>query len=390
MNDFQASREWAMRPDDERFWTMDELIAEKQLVREESTVIEVPHIRLAVAPREERVVLEDYETGAEMNLTHHSFGQICTLAGAPGHYMRRKLPELVAQCLNDDLLKLNDTTVRSLLVRRAVGSTGTLRAITSTQYGRLWDAEIAKGLLPLQERGWRVPPGRPNGYTRRTRLATQEDVLDTQGFLSVQVGDTICPSGIYGSDHDMFIFMVNQDREIQIPGCDIPLYRGFFVIHSEVGCRAFWLVTFLFNHVCGNHIIWGIEQKTEIKVVHRGDVDQIYNKVFTGLTDQVNEWGDRVASEDEKLIGRAQRHQIGTQKEDVIEELFNKGIASKKILSAGIAAAVEHPDDAGPWTGCLSYLGVAQGLTRLSQQSRYADRREVIDRAAGKVLALTP
>ena len=51
------------------------------------------------------------------------------------------------------------------------------------------------------------------------RIATEADVLRGAGFgLSIRVGDKIAPAGLYASDHDMFVFMVNNDKRIGFKG----------------------------------------------------------------------------------------------------------------------------------------------------------------------------
>jgi hypothetical protein len=56
---------------------------------------------------------------------------------------------------------------------------------------------------------------------------------------------------------------------------------------------------------------------------------------------------------------------------------------SRKTLESAYYMAERHEDTDGnphtPW-------GMAQGLTRVSQELEYADARTKVDRAAGKVL----
>jgi len=73
---------------------------------------------------------------------------------------------------------------------------------------------------------------------------------------SLKVGDKIAPAGLYGSDHDMFAFMVLENRRIE-DGTEGGLSRGAFFSNSEVGGGAFRIKSFYYRHVCGNHIVWG-------------------------------------------------------------------------------------------------------------------------------------
>jgi hypothetical protein len=91
-----------------------------------------------------------------------------------------------------------------------------LRCVTSDEYKRIWNYEIAELALALQENeGWKTPPARPCGVEGvPVRIATADDVLRNSSHpgLGIEVGDKISPAGLYASDHDCFIFQVNEDR----------------------------------------------------------------------------------------------------------------------------------------------------------------------------------
>jgi len=125
-----------------------------------------------------------------------------------------------------------------------------LRALTSEQYKRIWNWEVVERLLPLQERGWRVPQARPAFPDQPgARPATEADILDDAGFgLSVKVGDMIAPAGLYASAHDMFAFLINEQKRIK-DGTEEGLSRGIFFENSEVGDKALRCTTFLYRHV---------------------------------------------------------------------------------------------------------------------------------------------
>jgi hypothetical protein len=78
---------------------------------------------------------------------------------------------------------------------------------------------VTERLSELPETGWRVPPARlAQGDDRQARPATASDVLDDReggGGLSINLGDMIAPAGLYASDRDMFVFMVNEKNPIE-------------------------------------------------------------------------------------------------------------------------------------------------------------------------------
>src|SRR5205085_2211526 len=72
---------------------------------------------------------------------------------------------------------------------------------------------------------------------------------------------------LFASDRDMFVFLADEDRRIEVPGrrngSGGSMARGFFVWNSEVGDKTLGLGFFLFDYVCCNRIVWGADQYTE-------------------------------------------------------------------------------------------------------------------------------
>lgn len=384
MNLYAASRQWAERPDDERFSTLAELHA--AVTRYRALTVEahkVPFNSLRTEARDGEVYLVGRKN-LPAKMAHFAFGQLSRALSAPAAYLRTLPATLAAQNLNHALAGTSDATDRSILFQQ----NGSLvaRAITSEKYSRIWNSDLTRRLLPLTEQGWTVPPARPvRADQRGVRLATEADVLHAGKFeLSVKVGDPIAPAGLYASDHDMFVFLVNNEARISEPGNPDGLARGAFLINSEVGASSFYLIYFLYRAVCGNHIVWGAKQVTEIRIPHVGDA---YGRVFAQVEAQITRYADESASEDEARIRKAATYVLGATKDEVLDRLFgikNLGL-SRKQLTAAYDLTVEHePSSVDPNTA----WGMAQGLTRLSQETPYADDRFEVDRAAGRVLSI--
>jgi hypothetical protein len=259
------------------------------------------------------------------------------------------------------------------------------RAVTSTDYKRIWNSEITYRLLELPAKGWKVPPARPaRAGQAGTRIATQADCLAASDFgLSIYPGQQIAPAGLYASDHDLFVFLVNEARRIQ--DGDGWLSRGFFLWNSEVGAASFGVMAFFYRHVCGNHIVWGAKDVKELRIRHVG-ADNV-RRAFNTLRVDLIKYADRSESEDRAIIERAKTLELGGTKEQVLDRLFKLRIPA---LTQSIAerAYVEternYPLDGNP----RSPWGIANGITRLSQASSYADARVDLDKAAGKVMQI--
>ena len=230
---YEASNQWANRPDDERFSSLDEMQAAceqyKQSARQAS--VDVSALRVEVSGSD-LLLVGNQRTPA--TVTNYSFKQLSRYAGAPPAYLARLPATLAAQNINHGLKRASVDDKATLLLQAR--STLEVRAITSESYDRVWNADVLRalrinGVLDT----WRVPPARPvRSGQKGTRIATEADILRNQGDfgLSVKVGDLIAPAGLYASDHDMFVFMVNEVDPV-FDGQKF-LQKGFFLQNSEV------------------------------------------------------------------------------------------------------------------------------------------------------------
>lgn len=375
-NLYQASRQWSERPPDERFWTLSELYRQTKQYAEESRVETVALSQCSVQPYkgDDLVLVGPHGTPAQFQ--NYSFGQLAGMTGAPASYLRQLPAPLAADNLNHGLSTISGE--QKLMFHKNGGLH--LRCITSDEYARIWNYEVAELALALEEReGWRTPPARPSG-DGLSRVATAEDVLRNSAHpsLGVKVGDLIGPAGLYASDHDCFIFQVNEDKAIDGGGGEL-LYRGVFWSNSEVGKAKFRATLFLYESVCGNHVVWGAKTLADISIRHTGDARRAFAEAMASITTRM----ERSASEDERRIAQAKQKLLGASEDEVITFAFGKGFGlSKSECEQAYVLADRHSDTHGdPNTA----WGFASGVTRLSQQS-YADKRDAMDRAAGKLL----
>lgn len=376
-----ANNQWSTRPADERFWNLKDLQQTLIARKHGTSEVEMPSRELRAEPVGNQLCLVG-KANAPAQLSHWSFSKLCTKIEASGEYLRTLPVELAAQCVNHGLkVKANDDKAQ-LLLQRKEGIT-TVRSIM-TDYDRLWNLDIVNALIPGLSNGWMTPPARPAVNDERARPATQADIIPNQDdfALAVKEGDMIAPAGVYEGDRDMFLFLVNPTRIIDDGGKG--LMRGVFIWNSEVGAGSFKLQSFLLENVCGNHIVWGASKVNSIKLVHRGaKILDFAGNVKRSLAALM----PTDLRQEEQMIQAARKVEIGKDKNEVIELLFDKKSlgASKKDLKESFEWAERYEGTAGcaPTTA----WGLVHGMTRYSQKQQHTDARHKLDMIAGKILS---
>lgn len=352
----QAHKQWANRPDDERFDSLESLHAAALIHRAKAAETnDYPYATLRVQAAGEEVLLIGKERNA--HFTNWAFNQLAARIQAPASYLRELPPTLAAQNLNHGLAtrgQLGDKA--DLLWFNDNGERPRLRAITSDKYSRIWNSEITERLIGMKETGrWEV--ARPD----------------------IRVIDNKLP--LYLSDHDMFAFLHSTSKTVTEPGRSEPLYRGFICSNSEVGAAALKVTRFLYREMCGNHIIWGASRVCELSLRHIGDIRNSWQKFAVTL----KSWDDEATDQEDALIRKATGTLIAETKQEVLDVIFGKKVLglSRKAIEASYDAVVGHEDG-----DARSVWGFVQGATRHSQTLKNADERTEFDRAAGKLLQI--
>ena len=352
MEIFKANAQWQKRPADERFPNLKALYDVTRDYAEHAREKEINWTDLRVEDRTGDLMLVG-KANIPARLTNWAFGQMCARVGAPASYLRDLPATLVAQNLNHGLKNRNEDQKANCLFH----SNGdlVLRAVTSDKYARIWNWEIAERLLELESQGW-VPA--------------------TPDIRVLEEGQT----ALYASDHDMFAFIRMDNRTIEGSGDpNRPIYKGLIVSQLEVGAAGLSVCRFLYNSMCGNHIIWGASEVVEINLRHIGNI----RDKFKAYHAAIKEYADESVSDVEAKIKKAKETIIGSTKEEVLDAIFGKrnlGL-TRKLISAGYEACVIE-EDGEPNTA----WGIVAGLTRFSQQTPYADERTAIDKGAAKIL----
>jgi len=380
-----ASRQWATRPADERFWSVPELREHLTEIRQRSAQRNVELSKMDVQPNGDDLHLIG-PSGNAVNMSNWGFGQLCQNIGAPASYLSGLPSELACENIRHGLAHAKKDRVKVLLEQSADKSSVQLRAMNSTDYSRIWDVEVCEKIQPALDNGWRTPPALAIG-NGPSKIATADDLIDygKAGGYALQVGDKIGPAGVYRGDRSMFLFLVNPDRTTGDDSDDGGLCRGVFISNSETGAASFRISTFLLEAVCGNHIVWGAQEIKDLKMVHRGRANQRFG---LELSRWLRRYNQTAASAEAEMIRTAKGESLGRDRQAVIDNLFNRKALqlSKKDIGSAFDTAEqwEHTAMCAPTMA----WGFVHGLTRYSQTMPTADARHALDVAGGKILKL--
>ena len=316
--------------------------------------IETGEFRTEAIGTDDLVIRET--SGQTAALTHWSFGQLATIASAPPNYLRT-LPAAIASNAINYGLQRQQRERHQLFIENA--APWTVHAVTSPRYARVHHHELAGRVLDLmaQHPAWHLPLGYKDGEFGAERV----------------------PSGAYLGDRDMFLFLVDGNRDLDDPTDRTHggLFRGFILRNSDVGAAALTLDVFLYKFLCGNHIIWGFQHVAGFRRRHIGA--SIQDAWSTSL-DDVCATLDADTASDRALLLRATTKELGDTRDAVIETVLRRLELSQKQAAEAYTLAEEHE------TNPRSVWGYVQGLTRLSQRTPWQDGRFALDRAASRLL----
>jgi hypothetical protein len=352
---YTAHREWASRPPDERFASVHALYdaARARRQRIEERTIETGDFRTEAV--DDELVLRE-SSGRTAALTHWSFGQLATIASAPPNYLRTLPATIASDAINDGLQRV-ERERHQLFVEDT--APWTVHAMTSPRYARVHHYELASRVLDLMAAhpAWHLPLGYKDGEFGAERV----------------------PSGAYLGDRDMFLFLVDGNRDLDDPTDrdHAGLFRGFILRNSDVGAAALTLDVFLFRMVCGNHIIWGFQHVAGFRRRHIGSSIQ---DAWTSSLNDVRVALDADTANDQTRLLRAMSQELGSTRDAVLDTAVQRLDVSQKQAAEAYTLAEQHE------TNPRSVWGYVQGLTRLSQHTSWQDGRFALDRAASRLL----
>lgn len=390
-----AANQYANRPPDERFPSLAALVdaarydkdhsAERTYNLRDLRAVPVVTSRPGlpdpadVGPRAADTVALESPNG-RATFTHYSFSQLARTVGAPAAYLRTLPPQIAADALNYGLQDAAPVGTAANLLVRANGGTPIIRAATSDTYGRVWDASLYGELAryfgddvtsrSTQGGSWMSPPtwdGEPAGQYRGDR---DSFVIRVDGGSIVTDPSLRNASGTYAQNYQ------SPSTEDRTPADG--MYRGLMVRNSEVGHASITVECILFRYICGNHNLWGAIMDRQFRRRHVGA--RITRDTMQELSTLAYKFNQRTASQDEAIIRGLIAHEIASTREAVIDELRKMGATKEQATDA--YTTCEQKESASP----RSFWGIAQGLTRNSQESGWQDDRLQLDQLAAQVL----
>lgn len=352
-----VSNQWATRPDDQRFLSLNELLTHVQRRRDRSASVDVATEHLQLTATESGEMQVSDERGAHGIMSHWSFGQLCQIAKAPAGYLR-SLPAELARLPLSWSLEMAGRDDHKLLVRQGSettpGALAEVDAITSGTYGRIWDADVVKAVTDRIGPEWKVPGA---SYAAR---------------------DPKLASTLYASDRDVFLFLVDETRPIEVDG--ETMFRGFYTWNSEVGSATFGIATMLYQYVCDNRNIWGPKDFREIKIRHTsGGPHRFMYQAAPALRTYAQASSHGI----ETTVRAAMACEVAKDKAGVLSWLKAKGftapVAQKAYDAAEQDTKRKAPNPRTVW-------GLVQGLTQIAHDIKHTDERTDLERKAGALL----
>lgn len=362
----QAHTQWATRPEDERFKTLEDLSAAVHRRRTISRERVTPWRELSVEASNEGLLLSNKSLQSESELTHWSFGQLSQRLRTPAGFVRELKPETAALVLNERIQQIPRTEEVNLM-RLAQDDGNVLQALTGPKYGRIWDADVVDMVEKIVER---------SGGRFHNPMA----------YAGGKFGADPEPAGLYASDRDCFMFMIDGGSVFDA-GPRAQFNKGFIVSNSEVGKSSLMIMTFLFNVVCGNHYIWGASEVNTTRIIHSsGGPARFIDQAYPSLMDMTAQIPDLSG------VSRAQGlrlddMQLAGNNFHKDQESWIKLFAKSRDFTVGevkeaIATAVREEGK------CETIWDLTQGFTASAREIAHADTRFNLERRAGKLLAL--
>ncbi len=367
----QCSEQWMKRPADERFTSLPEMKAVADANRENSVenVITNRHVRFTPHPANPTRGLTIEGSNGYIDPTHYSFGQLASLVSAPASYLRKLPAPLAADALNYGMQFHREVQEIGVLRTREqvetpdgdIGNHVELRAATGPNYGRVWNNDII-GML-MNKFG--------DGRTGDFRVP---------GEFGQDVPITKDNTTLYASDRDMFVFLADEHNRIEMSdrrdGKPGSLARGFFVWNSEVGSQSLGAAFFLFDFVCMNRIVWGVQEFKEIRLRHSSGAP---DRWMENIVPVLKEYSNASAAPVEETI------QIAQQKR--VDDDLHKFLKDRKFTKAEINGAQEaHLREEG--RPIESLWDAVTGVTAYAKSIKNQDDRVGVERKGGSLLDL--
>ena len=375
-----VSSQWFSRPDDQKFLTLDDMLAHKKVDAQRMTSRTVDTHKVKIIgdfdesnPSRGNIFVEYTDENKQEHYnapTNWSFGQLSQLAGAPSGYLRDLPAPLAADCIQWGLKYNRSKDLIKVYGNQANG--GELRAATGPDYGRIFDWEILdpiKNLIDESGGRWKVP-GMMVGS--RDGLA----VYDPEVPVSMET------TTLFASDRDVFVFFVDDRNPIEVgklPNGEPDLmFRGFYAWNSETGSKTAGIAAMYLRGVCMNRNLWGVENFEEIKIRHtKFAPDRFAMEARPALQSFAN------GSTHSFIEGvqAAKDARIAKDDEERLDFLTKRAGLSGRMAKA--ASARHFKEEGRP---VETVWDAAQAITAIARDVPHQDARIQVERKAGALL----
>jgi hypothetical protein len=360
----RASREWWTRPDDERYLTLEDLYRAILVRAEESRVSTIPNQSLLArgsgeAGGELYLVNEDLGT---LDPTHWSLGQLATISRTPAKWIREVAtvptgPAIAAHAINLGLRHLADRENVQVMSQPIVPGSPhhELRCLVGPDYGRIYDHEVVRAILDVNEDGrWHVPAA------------------------SYQAKNPKRATTLYASDRDVFVFLVDEKNPISVhvDGTVRNLFRGFMVWNSEVGHHKFGFMTFLYDFVCDNRMVWGAREIKEISIKHTKNAPERFAREVRPM---LRAYAEASVLDVKSKLERAAQMKVGTSDEEVMDWLRRHEFKEKEGRKIVETAKAEEG-------GARTVWELVNGGTALARSIPHNDDRVALEKRVSGLL----
>lgn len=363
-----ASNQLVNRPADEHFASFNSMRTAAAIDQRNHREVELSVNDLRFTSLDGSIQVMRKDGGASYGMNYYSFGQLCQKVGATRTFIGSRLsPRVAVTALNDAIVRVPDEQVRLLLgtVTKAEGETTgpALRALTSTGYCRVWDADM---LRECHE--WLLP----NGFTPALPTINTNEQRD-----NILGNNKPC---LFRGDRDSFAFFMTPDK-VQEGHGGRPVRRGVLVGNSEVGARSLWTKRFVFDDVCANFIIWGASAVKSRRIIHRGDNDA---KLLKRFRDEIRKCAPELAETELQILRHANEVTFAADANKAAERLTKQFNLTRAFAEQALAWAT-HSENKG--TNELSHAWVANGVTSAAKVTGNADALVAMAEVGGDIFA---
>jgi hypothetical protein len=375
-----VSSQWFSRPDDQKFLSLDNMLAFKKSDAQRMTSRTVDTHKIQIIGEFDeanpsrgdlRIEYADDNNRDHVNSpTNWSFGQLSQLSGAPAGYLKDLPAPLAADCIQWGLRYNRGRELVKVYGSQTDG--GDLRAATGPDYGRIFDWEIlepVKNLVDASGGRWKVP-----GMMTGSR--------DGLAVYDPDVPVTMETTTLFASDRDVFVFLVDDRNPIEVgklPNGEPDLmFRGFYAWNSETGSKTAGIAAMYLRGVCMNRNLWGVENFQEIKIRHTKFAPDRFAMEARPALESFAHGSTATFVEG---VQAAKAAKIAHDDESRLEFLSKRAGLSGRMAKA---ANARHLKEEG--RPVETVWDAAQAITAIARDIPHQDARIEIERKAGALL----